>query len=561
MEQNINPTMEQTQAEKLARREQAAKIKRRKKRAKRILGAAITLAICGGIAFGIYSLFKEEELVQTPWSEMVYRGSLTSMVEGSGITRAKDSETLTLTAGGVVQEIFVTEGQLVAPGDPLYTVSSEDAEEDLEAAQDEVDDIQDQMNDLAENYGDLIITAPFAGKLTECADLEVGDTCSAGTEIATLVEDGTLKLSLYFSYAYESSIFVGQSAQVSLPASMTTVAGTVSAIHKVERISDEGSKLFEVEVTLKNPGTLTEGMVASAVLGDGIYPYDAGELAYNRTHAIVAEATGEVLSINLRDYATVGAGATLAQLAGEDLDDQMADLQTSMDTALEGLKTAESALSNYNAVASIPGYVMSLSLVVGEEVEAGRVALSIADTTTMIVDAQVDERNVSFVKPGMSVDIIQRGMDGDNYLWGTVESVSLEGSFENGMSTFPAVIKVDNYDGFLMSGMNVSYSLMASQSENCLLVPQQAVKYTEAGTIVFIQSETEPENVVSSELMGGMTIPEGYYPVPVTVGLSDQTSAEIIQGVEEGQMVFIQYMTDQGNSWDDMGGGMGMMVG
>ena len=44
----------------------------------------------------------------------------------------------------------------------------------------------------------------------------------------------------------------------------------------------------------------------------------------------------------------------------------------------------------------------------------------------------------------------------------------------------------------------------------------------------------------------------------MTVGLSDQTSAEIVEGVEEGQEVFVQYMTNSGDSWN--GGGMGAVV-
>ena len=45
------------------------------------------------------------------------------------------------------------------------------------------------------------------------------------------------------------------------------------------------------------------------------------------------------------------------------------------------------------------------------------------------------------------------------------------------MAVFPAVVKVDNPDGLLLSNMYVSYKFVASESENCLVVPVQAVKY------------------------------------------------------------------------------------
>lgn len=60
---------------------------------------------------------------------------------------------------------------------------------------------------------------------------------------------------------------------------------------------------------------------------------------------------------------------------------------------------------------------------------------------------------------------------------GIVESVSLTAKGENGVASFPAVVKVDNPDGSLMTGMYVNYSFVASQSDDCLTVPVQAVKY------------------------------------------------------------------------------------
>ena len=105
------------------------------------------------------------------------------------------------------------------------------------------------------------------------------------------------------------------------------------------------------------------------------------------------------------------------------------------------MEKAEQNLNNFNAVAPMSGTVQSCSLTVGEEVESGRVAISIADTTVMSVEAKVDSMNVGNVKPGMFCDIIQRGRDGEMHYGGVVESVSLEAKNENGYAYFPAVIQ------------------------------------------------------------------------------------------------------------------------
>ena len=56
----------------------------------------------------------------------------------------------------------------------------------------------------------MTITAPFSGKLIDVGTFEAGTDASAGAKVCTLVNDKVLKLSLYYSYAYENSIYVGQ---------------------------------------------------------------------------------------------------------------------------------------------------------------------------------------------------------------------------------------------------------------------------------------------------------------------------------------------------------------
>lgn len=572
--------------EKRKRQETAAKKKKRKILRKRLITLAVVLLICGGIGFGMYKLFHEEEPEKTIWSEPVMRGSITSTVTGSGTTKALNSKTLTLGSGGTVREVFVTSGQHVEEGEPLYNVDSTEAEKAVRDAQKSIEDAKEAIKDaektvqnyqkdlenLNKRYADLNFTAPFAGKLMEVEDLQAGDTVSSGQKLGTLVDDRTMKLTLYFSYAYEASFTTGKAVTVSIPATMQTVPGTVSEINKIRRVTPEGSTLFEAVISIPNPGTLTAGMGATAYLsGDGeIYPYEPGTLEYSRSKLLTLKEGGELVQVNLRDYEDVAAGALLAQTKAEDLDTQRDNINSSISSAQEtvrsrqeelkkaeeSLENAEKALENYYAVAPISGTVISLNLTPGEVAEANRTAISIADTSVMLVDIRVDSMNITYIEPGMPCDLTMYGSDGDVSFSGMVESVDAEGKSENGYSYFPATVRVDNPDGTIRPGMPVDYSMVASQSEDCLLVANQAVKQSALGPCVFVEG-TPGENALDPAELG-LELPEGYYAVAVTVGLSDQQSAEIVEGVEEGQNVFVQYMTNSGDSWS---GGYGMMVG
>jgi multidrug resistance efflux pump len=538
------------------------KKRRQKKTVRRIVTIAIIVLVVAGIAFGMIQLFKPaDETDKEILTDIVTRGSIQSTVTGSGVTKALDSETITLSAGGTVLEVFVKDGDMIQVGDPLYTIDSTEALAAVESAQKQVNTYQKDLNKLLDAANYLTVKAEYSGILTDAANLKVGDTVATGTKIATLVDDSRMKLVLYFNYAYINDITVGQQAAVSIPATMNQLSGTVAEVNYVKKVTPEGSTLFQVVVIVDNPGVLTADMGATATLtspsGEAIDPYEPGKLAYNKTTDITTKASGKISAVNLLNYAQVDKGEMLLRIDAEDNADEIESLETQLKTAQDALAKAQKNLLNFNAVSPMNGTVLSCSLVPGEKVESGRVAISIADTSVMTVEARIDEINVSYVKTGMMVTITQWGRNGQETFMGVVESVSLEGKNENGFSYFPAVIRVENTTSTLMTGMYVDYSLVASQSDNCLMVPVQAVKYTDSGTCLFVKAELRPDNSLDAETLG-LEVPDGFYAVPVTVGLSDNMFAEIIDGVTEGTEIFTQFMTDNGSSY--MGGG-GMMFG
>ena len=484
-------------------------------------------------------------------TDFVSYGAITSTVEGSGLTKAKNSETITLTTGGTVQDVMVTEGQQVTAGTPLFVIDSEAARTAVEKARQDVEGYEKQLATLEKDIAGLNLSAGYAGKLMETVKLNPGDTITKGEKVATLADDTRLRLTQYYSYAYAGELKEGQTVDVSIPALMTSVPGTVEAVHMVSRITPEGSKLFSAEITVKNEGALTAEMTATAtavVNGETVYPYEAGKLEYYRTGDLCSTVSGTVISSSLVDYLQVSAGQVLVRIDGEASESEIFTVQQSLDEARKTLETAQKNLDNCNAVAPIDGTVIGLMIQPGMEIEANTAVITIADTSTIVVDATVDERNVSYVKSGMMVDINQWG----SMFTGTVESVSLNSKAENGVASYPMVITVDNYDGTLMTGSYVDYSLVASENDNCLVLPIQCVKSVPLedgsnGNVVFVKGD-RPDNAIelSVEVAG---VPEGFWPVQVEIGLSDDYNVEIKSGVEEGMEVFTTVQTESGNNW------------
>ena len=522
--------------------------KQRRKLIRRIVALVIVAALA---AAGFKFLGGKGEAETQVITDFVSYGAITSTVEGSGITKAKNSETITLTTAGTVQDVLVTEGQQVTAGTPLFVIDSEAARTAVQKAESDLEGYQKQLNTLQKDIAGLNLSAGYPGKLMDVVTLNPGDTISKGQKVATLSDDTRLRLTQYYSYAYEGAIHQGQSVNVSIPALMTTLTGTVEAVHMVSRITPEGSKLFSADILVKNPGSLTADMTASATLtvnGETVYPYEAGKLAYYRTGDLCSTVNGTVISSSLIDYLQVSEGQVLVRIDGEESESELFSLQQNVEEAQKALDTARKNLENCSAVAPIDGTVIGLMLQPGMEIEANTAAITIADTSTIMVDATVDERNVSYVKPGMMVTIDQWG----STFMGTVESVSLNSKAENGVASYPMVITVDNYDGTLMTGSYVNYSLVASENDNCLVLPIQCVKSVlledgSAGSVVFVKGD-RPDNAIelTVEVDG---VPKDFWPVPVEIGLSDDYNVEIKSGVEEGMEVFTTVQTESGNNW------------
>ena len=531
--------------------------KGRQKMIKRVIALVVLLAIVLGAGFGMwYLVFREDTSVGAPLTDVAMLNTIQSVVQGYGNAVPKESAAITLNAAGTVQEVYVEVGQTVYAGDPLYTIYSEVAENNLILAQEEMDKLLEEANNLT-------VRAPFAGKLMDVEEFQPDQEVALGTKIATLVNDRKLKLSLYFSYAYENDIRAGQAVEVSIPAVMKTFTGRVEKVNRVSFVSPEGAVHFEAVIVFDNPGTLTAGMDASAVLtaGDGseIYPYENGQTQFYETRDVLAKASGPVVGKgNLLNHANVGEGEELLYLGSSTIDEKIKTQQTKLEQAQE-------SMNNFNAVAPINGQVLSCALVPGQDVKEGDTAITISNTTTMVVDIQVDSRNIGFIQAGMTMELTD---DYGNPCMGTVTNVAMQGEVGSGTTTYPVKLEVDNSMGSIYNGSWLNYKLVTAESVDCVSVPNQCIKRVNdvdgnPHTVVFVKASSKPENAVEvdpSSLGEGAataerlpTADQGFWPVPVTTGLSDVYNCEITEGLEVDTVVFTGWGAGQENG---MGGGV-----
>ncbi len=107
----------------------------------------------------------------------------------------------------------------------------------------------------------------------------------------------------------------------------------------------------------------------------------------------------------------------------------------------------------------------------------------------------------------------------DKTFTGSVISIDTVGSISSGVTSYPAIIKLDLASSDILSNMSATAKIITVTKDNVVLVPSAAIQAVNDETTVRIMKN----NTVTS--------------VPVEVGDSNDTQTEIRSGVSEGDVV------------------------
>ena len=167
--------------------------------------------------------------------------------------------------------------------------------------------------------------------------------------------------------------------------------------------------------------------------------------------------------------------------------------------------------------------------------------LAIDPEKSMTVSISVDETDVLSLAVGQEVSVTVESIGDDTYT-GTVTEIdtSATSSF-GGVTTYTATITLDRADKML-AGMTASASIVIEGVDNALLLPDDAVRKTSSSAYVYTSYDE------STGELDGMT--------EVTVGLSNGSYVEILEGLKEGDTVYYTESQDNGLGNFNFGGGM-----
>lgn len=315
-------------------------------------------------------------------------------------------------------------------------------------------------------------------------------------------------------------------------------SGTITEISSVQQVGTGGTLTHEVSILVQNPGGLTEGVFATAEAG-GFVCAGSGTFEYRHSEQIMAEVSGDLAELYVKEGDVVSKGQSLLRLSSTQVETGLRNAQLNLDNA-------QAQLDEYTITSPIAGTVIEKKFEQGDTIDSNNNASEMAviyDMSQLEFTMNIDELDIGKLQVGQKVQITCDALEGEQFE-GYVSKISINGKSNNGVTTYPVTVKLDEY-GNLLPGMNINATIMLQQAENVLAVPAGAVQ---RGNLVLVQGAEAESDV---EPPAGQTTPEGYVWREVEIGVNDDSYIEIISGLEEGEMIAVPA------NGMDMSGGFG----
>jgi macrolide-specific efflux system membrane fusion protein len=180
----------------------------------------------------------------------------------------------------------------------------------------------------------------------------------------------------------------------------------------------------------------------------------------------------------MRDNATTADALQTAEAALKSAKAQIGVLNAQVEQTRSTLRGDEANLNYTKIYAPMSGTVVSLSAKQGQTLNANQqapVVLRISDLSTMTVQSQVSEADVSKLRVGQDVYFTTLGSDAKRW-YGKLRQINPTPDVVNNVVLYNALFDVANADQALMTQMTAQVFFVVAQAKDAVLVPVSALR-------------------------------------------------------------------------------------
>lgn len=508
----------------------------------------VVVVLCGGIYAFKQIMPADAKDTQGPVyaTREVIRGDITVGVNttgmlnptrGGGIRVPGDYRADMVSVQYVIEEILVEEGDSVVKDQVLVKLNSPDLEAKIEEARERLKAKEEQLSDMTgvpvsqlssiNPAKGITLRAPIDGKVSRL-DVVEGEEIPLGHIVARIVDDARYKIRAKLTPAEFKMVSKGQTVTLSFPYFEGFVEGKIVDVNPnpIPDVDNDGvprGYVHIIEIEGENPGLVQPLMDVHIILdrGDGstltvsnkgrVEKFITEERVINRAESFATE-------VYVHEMESVKKGDPIVSMTGTDVQKTLENLLNEIMELRLDLKQLESTLDQTEIRATMDGVVASINREEGETVRVGEWIGDIYNTGEMMVWAQVDDIDIVNVKQDAPVKVTVDAVPGETFQ-GKVTHVSPMGEKINNVTRFSINIEVKGGPQ-LRPGMQANCFIDGGSAENVLLIPVEAIFEEDGKTMVEVLDEDGNVRMVQ-----------------VRLGLMNDRYAEVIDGLEEGQLV------------------------
>ena len=428
-----------------------------------------------------------------------------------------------------IEEVYVVQGQRMEEGDPLFKFT------------------QDSIDGVRRNLENSVSEARV-------------DLAEANTEYNTQAQTARS--------TYNSSLAEADTAQRTYDASMNNLQQQINLLYAdiqvLQAEIDDWNKKLVDEDTLEEYDELKYEMERAKELLDetdtsSVSAYVANYADYQTARAAFEELDDllqsyrdgieeNTLEIQEHNEEILEAQAALEQeemlarqeydsavqsgsLAGDIYGYTLESLQDSVDEAQQALTDARELLADFEAFvgedgviyADGSGLITEIAYEAGDRLMTTGTMLSYATEDSYSITIDVSEEDISHISVGDTVTIEMNAYPDETWE-GTVSAITTSAdSSYSATVNYPVTIHVEGDTSRLYGGMTADITFVTDSVENVLYVSSSAIVTGEDGSTGVYVEDAEGNMVLQ----------------PVTTGFSNGTETEIVEGLSEGDTIYI----------------------
>ncbi len=550
---------------------------------KTIIWTLVAVAVAGGL---VYFFTRKPKVAYE--TEKVVRGTVVEEVSVTGSLAPVHKISLEPEVTGKIIKIDVESGAVVKTGDVLAEMDSRDVQSRIVSQRAAVDSARARLAELS--AGATVEELAVAQTAADTAQSKLSSSIAAKADADIALGNAKTKADTLAASKlqtilldYDKAVVDAKDAVGNLVGPMFTTDnqltfGTTSSVLQISAGNShalskaKADDLAAVVASVKAAGTVDAAL--------GAYVTVAGDLAVVKSHledcrAVLDYTTG-LSSATLAGYRqNVSAGLSTISSTVQLVDGDRSNLnlqasqnqidvngaQANQTSAAHAVDTAKSALAQAQAdlnlkktgnrpeviasqraevevqmaaltgyltdlskrriVAPIDGIVTDVPIEIGATVSPGATAISMQTKGNFQITTNVSEIDIGKVKVGDPVGITLDAFPKTETWTGKVIKIDPAEKVVEGVIFYETTIVFDNEDPRLRSGMTANLTVETNRRENVLRVPLRGLHDIGTKSTVNVLRNGQP--VV----------------VDVTVGLQNNTHAELLTGLAEGDEVIV----------------------